>query len=165
MYNMNRFIEAQLPVYEQVVRELKAGQKQSHWMWYIFPQIDGLGRSSTARYFALSSLEEAREYLDHPQLGARLRECVELVMQHHGRLDASQILGSLDAMKFRSSLTLFSLLEPGGIFTHALQLFSTENRISSLWIWPICCRKYLADGSACVLYEPFAHSFAGENAG
>lgn len=123
MHNLNRFIQAQQPVYEQVIRELKAGKKQTHWIWYIFPQIDGLGRSSTARYFALASLEEAREYLDHPLLGDRLRECVELVLQHHSRLNASQILAPLDAMKYRSSMTLFSLVEPDGIFTHTLKLF------------------------------------------
>lgn len=123
MHDLNRFIKAQQNSYEQVVEELERGRKSSHWMWYVFPQIDGLGRSTMAKHFALSSLEEAREYLGHPILGSQLRQCTGLVLQHSGVLDASQVFGSIDAMKFRSSMTLFSLIEPDGIFSQALELF------------------------------------------
>ncbi len=123
MCDLNRFVQAQQLVYHQVVAELENGHKQSHWMWYIFPQIAGLGRSSTARYFTLSSLHEAREYLGHPLLGSRLYECSRLVLQQYGRLDACQIFGDIDAIKFRSSMTLFSLVDDTGVFTRILEKF------------------------------------------
>ncbi len=123
MYDLNRFIKAQQHSYEQVVEELERGRKSSHWMWYIFPQIDGLGHSTMAKHFALSSLEEAREYLEHPLLGNRLRQCTDLVLHHSGIINASQLFGSIDAMKFRSSMTLFAIVEPDGIFTQALEVF------------------------------------------
>jgi uncharacterized protein (DUF1810 family) len=106
-FNLRRFVDAQNPVYDQVTRELRAGQKHSHWMWFIFPQIAGLGRSETARRYAISSRDEAAGYLEHPVLGARLRECTGLVLLVEGR-SIDRILGSPDDLKFRSSLTLFA---------------------------------------------------------
>jgi uncharacterized protein (DUF1810 family) len=105
-YNLQRFLEAQDRCYETVRDELRAGDKQTHWMWYIFPQITSLGRSGTAQKFALASLEEAKAYLQHPILGPRLRECTQLVMNVEGR-SAEQIFSYPDNLKFRSCMTLF----------------------------------------------------------
>ncbi|QYF92429.1 DUF1810 domain-containing protein [Massilia sp. PAMC28688] len=110
-YNLQRFIQAQAPVYPAVLAELRAARKQSHWMWFIFPQLAGLGRSSMARHYAIASLDEARAYLDHPVLGARLRECVALLQAASGR-SAHQIFGDPDDMKLHSSLTLFAQAAP-----------------------------------------------------
>ena len=106
-YNLQRFVDAQAPVYEQVRRELQAGTKTSHWMWFIFPQIEGLGSSPMAKKFAIASLEEAGAYLGHPVLGPRLRECSRLVTAVQAR-SIGQILGYPDDMKFCSSMTLFA---------------------------------------------------------
>ena len=100
-YNLQRFIEAQEPVYAQVCAELWEGRKTSHWMWFIFPQIRGLGSSETAQFFAISSREEAAAYLDHAVLGARLRECTGLVTNIHGK-SIDQIFGYPDNLKFQS---------------------------------------------------------------
>src|SRR5262245_50191341 len=105
-HDLARFLTAQDRHYSQVLNQLRAGQKTSHWMWYVFPQIQGLGSSDTARYYAIASLDEARAYLAHPVLGARLRECTALVNRVPNR-SIVDIFGSVDAMKFRSSLTLF----------------------------------------------------------
>ncbi len=122
-YDLQRFVDAQDPVYERVRGELESGRKQSHWMWFIFPQIAGLGRSPMALRYAISSLDEARAYLEHPLLGPRLRECTRLVMQVAGR-SAHQILGSPDNMKFRSCLTLFARAAPEErIFRNALEKY------------------------------------------
>jgi uncharacterized protein (DUF1810 family) len=122
-FNLQRFIDAQAPVYAQVLAELGAGSKRSHWMWFIFPQIAGLGRSETARYFAIGSREEAAAYLAHPTLGPRLCECCRLTTLVEGR-SAREIFGTPDDMKFRSSLTLFAAVAPDdAIFTEALQKF------------------------------------------
>jgi uncharacterized protein (DUF1810 family) len=126
-YDLRRFVEAQREVYAQVCSELRAGRKTSHWIWFIFPQIHGLGRSAMAQRFAISSLDEARAYLAHPTLGPRLIECTELVLGVQGR-SIEQILGDVDAMKFRSSMTLFAraATEPSA-FTEALnRLFGGE---------------------------------------
>ena len=106
-YDLQRFVEAQEDCLGDVLRELREGRKRSHWMWFIFPQIKGLGLSSTARTFAISSREEAAAYLEHPVLGARLRECTRLVMQVEGR-SLREIFGSPDDLKFRSCMTLFA---------------------------------------------------------
>jgi uncharacterized protein (DUF1810 family) len=122
-YNLQRFVDAQKPVIEQVCSELREGCKKSHWMWFIFPQIKGLGNSETARTFAISSREEAQAYLNHPILGPRLRECSRLVTLVEGR-SARQIFGSIDALKFRSSMTMFaSVTSDNGVFTEALQKY------------------------------------------
>jgi uncharacterized protein (DUF1810 family) len=106
-HNLQRFLDAQAPVYDRVCEELRAGRKRSHWMWFIFPQIAGLGRSWTARHYAIRSLAEASAYLEHPLLGPRLRECTKLVIDVSGK-SIHDILGSPDDMKFRSSMTLFA---------------------------------------------------------
>jgi uncharacterized protein (DUF1810 family) len=120
-YNLQRFVDAQNPVFAQVCSELRAGQKTSHWMWFIFPQIAGLGSSSLARKYAISSLDEAKEYLNHPVLGSRIRECAQLVLSLDGRT-IGEIFGTPDDLKFRSSLTLFAHAEP------AEQLFQAALR-------------------------------------
>jgi uncharacterized protein (DUF1810 family) len=110
-YSLQRFVEAQERVYEQVCAELRRGHKTSHWMWFVFPQIRGLGHSPMAQKFAVASLAEARAYLDHPVLGPRLRECTQLVVDVQNRT-IHDILGYPDDMKFRSSMTLFALAAP-----------------------------------------------------
>jgi uncharacterized protein (DUF1810 family) len=109
--SLERFVTAQAQIYPRVLTELKAGRKQSHWMWFIFPQIAGLGHSAMAQMYAIPSLDEARTYLAHPLLGARLRECCEAVMAVEGKT-AHDIFGSPDDVKFRSSLTLFAQAAP-----------------------------------------------------
>ena len=111
---LERFIEAQAPIYAQALAELRAGQKQTHWMWFIFPQIAGLGQSAMSRAYAIQSLDEARAYLAHPVLGARLRECCQAVMNLRSH-SAEDIFGSVDAMKFRSCLTLFTEADHNGV--------------------------------------------------
>jgi uncharacterized protein (DUF1810 family) len=106
-YNLKRFEDAQAPVYARVCEELRNGAKTSHWMWFIFPQIRGLGTSPMARRFAIGSLDEARAYLTHVVLGERLRECTELVNAVEGKT-ASEIFGFPDDLKFHSSMTLFA---------------------------------------------------------
>ena len=105
-YNLQRFLDAQDQVYDAVLGELRVGRKSSHWIWFIFPQVTGLSRSGTAQRFAITSLEEAKAYLQHPILGPRLRECTQLVLNVDGR-SAEQIFGYPDHLKFRSCLTLF----------------------------------------------------------
>ncbi|MCA1324078.1 DUF1810 domain-containing protein [Herbaspirillum sp. alder98] len=126
-YSLNRFVEAQAPLFEQVVAELRGGAKRSHWMWFIFPQLAGLGRSDTARHFAIRSMAEAQAYLRHPVLGVRLVECTQLVMAAH-KADptrtATDIFGSPDDLKFHSSMTLFAMTDPAQPeFGAALALF------------------------------------------
>jgi uncharacterized protein (DUF1810 family) len=106
-FDLARFVEAQEPVYETVLDELRAGRKTTHWIWFIFPQAKGLGRSAMSERYGIGSLDEARAYLAHPVLGPRLRECVDLVMSHEG-LPLEHILGGVDAMKFLSCVELFS---------------------------------------------------------
>ena len=110
---LERFVEAQDAggTYAQALRELRDGRKTSHWMWFVFPQLAGLGRSATAQAYAIDSLQEARDYLAHPVLGPRLRECAEAVLTHTGRT-AEQVLGGIDALKLRSSMTLFARAAP-----------------------------------------------------
>jgi uncharacterized protein (DUF1810 family) len=105
--SLERFVQAQEPVFERVMAELRGGQKTSHWMWFVFPQIEGLGHSPTARRFALSSRAEAEAYLRHPVLGPRLRECTRLVNAVEGR-SIEEIFGYPDHLKFRSCVTLFA---------------------------------------------------------
>ncbi len=112
-YNLQRFVEAQDPIFDQVRDELRAGRKRSHWMWFVFPQISGLGGSPMAQRYAISSLAEAKAYLQHPVLGPRLRECTRLVIGTEGRT-IEEIFGYPDDLKFRSSMTLFAHATPGG---------------------------------------------------
>ena len=120
-FDLDRFVTAQEPVIDQVRRELAAGAKSSHWMWFIFPQLRALGRSATARFYGLDGLDDARAYLAHPVLGPRLLECTQLVDQVQGKT-ALQILGSPDDLKFRSCLTLFGAIQKPP-FEAALQHF------------------------------------------
>ncbi len=122
-FDLQRFVDAQASIYAQVCAELRDGRKQSHWMWFIFPQIEGLGHSEMARRFAISSRDEAVAYLAHPVLGPRLRECTSLVNRIEGRT-AREILGSPDDLKFRSSMTLFAAATPDNeVFKEALQKY------------------------------------------
>jgi len=110
-YDLDRFLVAQQHVYDGVLDELRRGRKTGHWIWFIFPQIAGLGSSAMSQHFAIGSLDEARAYLTHPVLGARLRECAGVVLATTGRT-AVEILGSTDAMKLRSCMTLFHRAAP-----------------------------------------------------
>lgn len=122
-YNLDRFVQAQSAVFEQVLEELRSGVKTGHWMWFIFPQIKGLGRSPISIEFAISSRDEARAYLQHPVLGPRLKECTRLVLLVEGRA-VDDIFGSPDDLKFRSSMTLFAQISPDDdIFLRALQKY------------------------------------------
>jgi uncharacterized protein (DUF1810 family) len=122
-YDLQRFVDAQDPVYDKVCCELQDGRKKSHWMWFVFPQIEGLGSSPLARRFAISSLAEAAAYLKHPVLGPRLAECTRLVNRVEGR-PIEQIFGYPDDLKFRSSMTLFAHATPDNrIFIDALQKY------------------------------------------
>jgi uncharacterized protein (DUF1810 family) len=121
--DIERFVEAQDPVYASVCDELKAGHKTTHWMWFVFPQLRGLGTSAMAHHFGIASAAEAVAYLRHPVLGARLRECVELVLGVPTRT-AHQIFGSPDDLKFRSSMTLFRIVAPAEpLFQRALDRY------------------------------------------
>lgn len=127
-FDLARFTGAQEGIYDRVLTELRNGRKRSHWMWYIFPQIDGLGYSATAKRYAIKSMEEAREYLNHPVLGARLRECAEIVFDIEGR-SAAEIFGYPDDVKLRSSMTLFaSIAEPRSVFGLVLDKFFNGDR-------------------------------------
>ncbi len=122
-YHLERFVEAQAPVYAQVCAELSRGQKTGHWMWFIFPQIRGLGSSAMAQTYAITSREEAIAYLAHPLLGARLRECARLVVDVDGK-SIDQILGYPDNLKFQSSMTLFAhATDDNAIFLEALKKY------------------------------------------
>lgn len=118
---------AQDKVYDRVLAELKNGRKQSHWMWYIFPQLDGLAHSTTSKYYAIKSTEEAIAYLNHPVLGARLRECAEAVLDLEGKT-VSQIFGYPDDLKLKSSMTLFSEVTTDPIFNRVLDKTPLEKR-------------------------------------
>lgn len=123
MYDLQRFVDAQAAVYEQVGTELRAGRKRTHWMWFVFPQIAGLGASAMAQRFAIASLEEARAYLNHPVLGPRLKACTRWVNEVEGR-PIEQIFGYPDDLKFRSSMTLFAHVAQGNAeFMRALSKY------------------------------------------
>jgi uncharacterized protein (DUF1810 family) len=122
-FDLKRFVDAQAPVYQRVVAELRRGRKASHWMWFIFPQIKGLGSSPMANTYAIASRAEAQAYLDHPVLGVRLRECTQLVNAVPDR-SIAEILGYPDDLKFRSSMTLFAAVAADNKdFTDALDKF------------------------------------------
>jgi len=127
-FDLNRFISAQEGVYDRALAELRDGLKRSHWMWYIFPQIEGLGHSPTTRHYSVKSLEEARQYLAHPVLGVRLKECAEAVMVHQG-LSAADIFGHPDDWKLQSSMTLFELVSgPQSVFGRVLEKYYQGKR-------------------------------------
>jgi uncharacterized protein (DUF1810 family) len=122
-YGLQRFVDAQDSVYERVCAELRSGYKREHWIWFIFPQMKGLGHSAQSRMFGISSKVEAEAYQQHPVLGPRLRECTSLVLAIQGR-SITEILGEIDALKFRSSMTLFAHATPDNqIFKDALEKY------------------------------------------
>ena len=122
-FGLSCFVQPQAGVHEQVVAELRSGRKRSHWMWFVFPQIEGLGHSAMAQRYAIASLDEARAYLEHPVLGARLRECSALVLAVPGRT-VHDIFGSPDDLKFHSSMTLFHRAAPAhALFGECLQKY------------------------------------------
>jgi len=121
-FGLQRFVDAQAPVFRQVCAELAAGRKTSHWMWFVFPQLKGLGRSATAQHYGIGSAAEARAYWDHPLLGPRLKQCTELVLAVEGR-SAHDIFGPPDDLKFRSCMTLFARITGEALFTRALDRY------------------------------------------
>jgi uncharacterized protein (DUF1810 family) len=122
-FDLDRFVTAQASVYAHVLEELRAGRKTSHWMWFIFPQLRGLGLSDMAQYYGLDGRAEAMAYLDHPLLGARLRECTAIVNGLE-RVSAHDVFGMPDTLKFRSSMTIFDLVaEPESVFAEALDKY------------------------------------------
>jgi uncharacterized protein (DUF1810 family) len=122
-FNLARFVEAQATEYAQVQDELRAGRKRSHWIWFIFPQLKGLGRSPTAEHYGIASIEEAKAYLEHPILGPRLEECTRLMNRIEGS-SVDEILGFPDNLKFRSSMTLFANAAPANpLFSEALKKY------------------------------------------
>ena len=126
-YNLSRFHEAQEYSYQTALSEIKMGYKQSHWMWFIFPQIKGLGHSSTAQYYAISCEDEAKAYLEDDVLGGRIREvCHELL--NHSEKSVQYMLGGIDSMKLKSSMTLFDFISPDDVFNKVLDVFYSGER-------------------------------------
>jgi uncharacterized protein (DUF1810 family) len=122
-YSLQRFVDAQRDMYDRALTEIRNGHKTSHWMWFVFPQMIGLGSSPMARRFGISGTGEARAYLAHPVLGARLRDCAQALLEHNGK-SAHEILGSPDDLKLRSSATLFAdVSQPGSVFHQLLDRF------------------------------------------
>ena len=127
-YDLSRFVRAHEAEYERALKEIQSGRKRSHWMWYIFPQIDGLASSSTSKYYSIKSAGEARAYLEHPILGPRLVACAEAVVGLEGR-SAAEIFGSPDDLKLQSCATLFaSVLPPGSVFERLLTKYYRSER-------------------------------------
>ena len=118
-FRLQRFVDAQASVWDHVKEELARGKKRTHWMWFVFPQLAALGHSPTAKFYGISGLEEAREYLEHPLLGVRLLECCDLLLKKKD-VSAREVFGDVDAMKFRSSLTLFDAVARTPIFSACL---------------------------------------------
>ena len=127
-FNLQRFLDAQKNDYADALHEIKQGYKQSHWIWFIFPQMRGLGMSYMAEYYGISSIEEARAYLDNPTLRARLLEISTALLKHKGKSTAYEILGTIDAIKVRSSVTLFDHIMPHAIFAKVLDAFYNSQR-------------------------------------
>ena len=126
--SLDRFLEAQEQKYDIALKEIRAGKKRTHWMWYIFPQLRGLGRSQMAYAYGINGLEEAKAYLDHPLLSARLIEISEALLAHKDQ-DIEDILGDIDAMKLRSSMTLFALIsEENSVFHQVLGCFYNDEK-------------------------------------
>ena len=121
-FNLSRFVEAQEQSYDIALQEIRQGYKQSHWIWYVFPQIKGLGYSSMAQFYAIQSLDEAKAYLQHPLLRAHLIEITEALLLHSNQ-SAEQIFGYIDAVKVRSSMTLFNFVEPNSLFQRVIDVF------------------------------------------
>jgi uncharacterized protein (DUF1810 family) len=134
LFDLERFVEAQEGAYGTALAEIRRGAKRSHWMWFIFPQIAGLGHSAIAQHYAIASIEEARAYLAHPVLGARYRECVAVLQDLTGTT-AQAVFGTTDAMKLRSSLTLFAEASGSHLFEAAIdRWFGGEKDEATIWI-------------------------------
>lgn len=135
MDNLQRFLDGQRFSYDTALKEMKAGEKRNHWIWYIFPQIKGLGHSPNSQFYGITDSEEAKAYLAHPVLGAKLREITQEVLNHADK-DINVIMGGrIDAMKFKSSMTLFDSITPNDIFAQALEIFfdgSRDNKTKQL---------------------------------
>lgn len=128
-HNLSRFLKAQENAYPIALKELQEGRKRSHWMWYIFPQLKHLGHSYNAKYYGISGIEEATAYLQHPILGQRLREVASTILNLSGN-DAEAIFGGIDAMKLRSSMTLFDVVSPNDIFARIIDKYFNGHRDS-----------------------------------
>lgn len=128
MMDLQRFVDAQDGVYDTALAELRAGSKRSHWIWFVFPQLAGLGRSETARYYAIADLAEARAYLAHNVLGPRLEECTRAMLDWLGKRSALEILGQVDTLKFASSMTLFEAAGGGECFSRTINGFFNGER-------------------------------------
>jgi uncharacterized protein (DUF1810 family) len=127
-YNLSRFVDAQEDDFNRALAEIRSGRKRSHWMWYIFPQFDGLAFSSTSKFYAIKSIDEAKAYLNHPVLGPRLRQCAEAALGVEGR-SATEIFGSPDDLKLRSCATLFACVSPpGSVFERLLEKYYDGER-------------------------------------
>ena len=129
-HSLERFVEAQERMYEVALTEVKSGKKLSHWIWYIFPQLKGLGTSESSQYYGINDIEEARAYLNHPILGARLREITSAFLDSVGK-NAQDVFGYLDAMKVRSCMTLFDAVSPDDIFNSVLEKYYSGRRCRS----------------------------------
>lgn len=129
-YNISRFKDAQERIYPIALRELKEGQKRSHWMWYIFPQLKGLGYSYNSKFYGISGTEEASEYLEDPILGQRLREASKAILDL-ATCDAVEVFGGIDSLKLKSSMTLFDLVSPNDIFARVLDKYFNRQRDNS----------------------------------
>ncbi len=126
-YNLQRFIDAQKHDYETTLNEIRHGGKQSHWIWYIFPQQKGLGHSYYSEYYGLDGADEARAYLSHPVLGPRLREISAALLEHKGKTTVRRLMGSqIDVLKLRTCMQLFDSISPGDIFAEVLKVFFNE---------------------------------------
>jgi uncharacterized protein (DUF1810 family) len=127
-FELHRFVIQQVDIFDHALAEIRSGEKRTHWMWFIFPQLRGLGTSPASRYYGIGSIDEARAYLDHPMLGPNLRQATEALILWSSRKTAEQILGSVNALKLRSSMTLFDWIEPAGFFAEALDSFFDGQR-------------------------------------
>lgn len=127
IFKLNRFVEAQERTYEYSLEELRSGRKRTHWIWYVFPQLKGLGRSFNSEYYGISGLEEARAYLEHPVLSQRLREVCDTILALPTD-DPREVFGGIDSRKLRSSMTLFDLVAPDDVFANVLKKYFGGNR-------------------------------------
>lgn len=127
-YNLERFLPPQIDAFDHALAEIRAGEKRTHWMWFILPQMRGLGHSPTSQYYGIASIAEARAFLDHPTLGPNLRQCVEALMPWRHDRTAEQILGPVDTLKLKSSLTLFEAASDDPLFGDAIDAFFAGQR-------------------------------------
>ena len=127
-FDLQRFVIQQVDIFDHALAEIRAGEKRTHWMWFIFPQLRGLGHSAASQHYGIGSIDEARAYLNHPMLGPNLRQVTEALIVWSSRKTAEQIVGPIDALKLRSSMTLFDRIEAAGLFAEALDSFFDGQR-------------------------------------